>query len=121
MKSSRLSGTRKDKGNTRKRHVDEWKVVKAKKMRNMGLEYKTMKDKCSDKCRMKCGEKLDESQRKLVFNHFYSLSDTTKQWSYITQIAERKYKCRSFYKGPESRRKFTIDINYLLIRVTNLQ
>lgn len=107
--------SRKDKGNVRQRHVKDWLDTKRKSLRNLGKEYvsrkgivkasKEMGPPCQ--CRMKCSDKLNNEQRKNIFDSFWGLGDRHKQWTYLANLVTKSIKRRTF-TDVVSRRKFTL-------------
>ncbi|XP_053614598.1 uncharacterized protein LOC128677637 [Plodia interpunctella] len=107
--------TRKDKGNIRRQHKNEWMDVKRKKKINLGKAYVTRKGiykpkkeiKSPCKCRLKCFEKISTDQRKAIFEAFWKLGDHHKQWIYVSNLVSQNHK-RRVYVDTQSRRKYTM-------------
>ncbi|KAF0713874.1 tigger transposable element-derived protein 6-like, partial [Aphis craccivora] len=80
---------------TRKRskNSSEWIDVKSKKKLNLGEEHinrggkmimaKKMGPPCMEKCRMKCREKLNDEDRKVIFDSYWSLGSHMRQRDFI--------------------------------------
>ncbi|XP_052741442.1 uncharacterized protein LOC128198734 [Bicyclus anynana] len=89
------------KSHSRKRVRDEssWQVNKNKLLKNSGKRYhsksakkeierKIMGDPCT--CKKKCTEKIDQSERKLVFESYWQLANHERQWDYILKYVKGK-------------------------------
>lgn len=89
--------------------------MKRKTLRNLGKEYLSRKGlvRASKKmgppchCRMRCFNKLNEEERKNIFESFWKLGDRAKQWMYVANLVTRKTK-RRMYTDTVSRRKYTL-------------
>ncbi|KAL4091695.1 hypothetical protein QTP88_026346 [Uroleucon formosanum] len=90
---------------TRKRikNSSEWIDIKSKRKLNLGEEHinrggklimaKKMGPPCMEKCQMKCREKLNDEDRKIIFDSYLSLSSHMRQRDFIssnTQIMSKK-------------------------------
>lgn len=76
----------------RVRRINEWKQVKAKKLRNEGKTYvdrkgKTHKNKkiveYNHKCRYKCNTNIPEDIRKEIFNKYWESGDWELQSAFL--------------------------------------
>ncbi|XP_047521302.1 uncharacterized protein LOC125060441 [Pieris napi] len=113
--SDRRRQLRKDKGNIRKRHFNEWIDTKRKNLRNMGKEYMSRNGKIQAKrkmgppcqCRKKCFDKLSEGKRQKIFKSFWNLGNREKQWMFIASLVKKQNK-RRVYTDTTSRRKYTL-------------
>lgn len=75
---------------------------------------KQMRKPCDETCRQLCRSRVNEQQRQAVFDEFYGLGDTNRQWEYIAQRLGRiqpKYRQK---KNPNSSRNFNISYNFLI-------
>lgn len=80
---------------TRKRKINKnaWKVNAAKNVKNCGSVGISKRNKIIKKrsmglpctCRVKCRNKINEAQRQILFDNFWSLSDHTRQWDYLAR------------------------------------
>lgn len=114
--TNRRRQSRKDKGNVRKRHFNEWIDNKRKFLRNLGKEYVSRKGKiqpsrkmgppCS--CRKKCFNKLSEEDRKKIFDSFWRLGNREKQWMYVANLVKKQNKRRVYTDVIISRRNYTL-------------
>nr|CAH7716054.1 unnamed protein product [Callosobruchus chinensis] len=86
------------KGRKRERNTSEWIDVQAKKGLNLGIEHKNrkvhlipakqMKHPCKEKCRNKSREKINEENRKALFEEFWKIGDHTRQWDYMARYVK---------------------------------
>lgn len=82
----------------RQRKTEQWVRNVEKNKKNLGKSHisgngkiipaKKMGVPCSDKCRKKCSEKFDEVHRKAVFDAFWKLGNSTRQWDFISKYSE---------------------------------
>ncbi|KAJ8302248.1 LOW QUALITY PROTEIN: hypothetical protein KUTeg_021235 [Tegillarca granosa] len=106
---------------SRKRQKDpeSWKQNVKRKRRQSGKPYidykgnsvkarelKTKKD-CQGKCRFKCSVSISESERKNIFENFWTLNDSQKFYFYRDTL-ERSEKERTRTRNKESRKKFSV-------------
>lgn len=93
----------------------EWAHNKRKRLKNLGQEYctkdgkimpkKTLKPPCT--CRFKCYEKINDTQRRIVFENFWQLGDRQKQWSYLVKYVKKVKKNRTLNTDIPNNRLFT--------------
>lgn len=83
-----------EKTRKRKRNMDQWKTVTAKRAKNSGTVGVSTKETpiCAKvmgigcvNCRFKCQNKISFAQRKKLFEEFWSMKDHTRQWEYIAR------------------------------------
>lgn len=126
----------------RKRVQDEWQKNKAKRLRNTGQSYESirkikkndgsterlkvkreerkMSAPCGEKCRLKCSTKISQDHRQKIFDEYWQLGDLMKQRGFISsRMLDIKPKYR--YQKAESRRRlnssFFFDSNGQNIRI----
>jgi len=97
-KRKRKYKKKKDLGRTRKVFKSEWKDVKRKSLKNLGLSYvsrdgkekpsKSLSLPCGNSCRLKCTEKIPNDLRQL-FDQFWSLGNRVRQWKYLANCCEK--------------------------------
>jgi len=108
---------KKDLGRTRKVFKSEWKDVKRKSLKNLGLSYvsrdgkekpsKSLSLPCGNSCRLKCTEKIPNDLRQKLFDQFWSLGNRVRQWEYLANCCEKIIKRRITTEN-DSKRKCTI-------------
>ncbi|CAH2010520.1 unnamed protein product [Acanthoscelides obtectus] len=126
----------------RKRVPDEWQKNKAKRLRNTGKSYESirkikksdgsiermkvkreerkMSAPCGKKCRLKCSTKISQDQRQKIFEEYWQLGDVLQQRGFIAGrmlTIKPKYRCQ---KGENSRRlnsSFFFDLDGQNIRI----
>jgi hypothetical protein len=117
-----------NRGRKRVKNTYEWTQNVRKRKRQSGVEYtdvrgltkrarelKTVKD-CEGKCKYKCATKLSAKDRKEVFDGFWKLSDSEKNYFYAN-TTDRIVKDRKRTKAENSRR--TYSVQYHLVRGTD--
>lgn len=82
----------------RLRKCDEWKTVKAKKLKNSGESYlsrtgkvveaRKMGPPCSEKCKLKCFEKVSDDLRASLFKNYWAMSSLQRQRDYLHSCIE---------------------------------
>ena len=88
-------------GRKRKRNEASWKRNIAKKLRNEGKPYNSLKtgqdrsqrlmgNGCGQSCKFKCNEKIHQSEREKIFHSFWQLADTAKRWQFLSKYASKK-------------------------------
>lgn len=97
--------------------------VKRKKLLNSGQEHFSRDDKkkkakemgppCPLSCRLKCSGKVNEEERKLLFNLYWALGDHTRQWDFISKNVKMFLKKQSINQS-ESRRNFSRTYNFTI-------
>ncbi|CAH1972156.1 unnamed protein product, partial [Acanthoscelides obtectus] len=126
----------------RKRVPDEWQKNKAKRLRNTGKSYESirkikksdgsiermkvkreerkMSAPCGEKCRLKCSTKISQDQRQKNFEEYWQLEDVLQQRGFIAgRMLTIKPKYR-YQKGENSRRlnsSFFFDLDGQNIRI----
>ncbi|XP_072943683.1 uncharacterized protein [Epargyreus clarus] len=80
-------------GRKRTRQPENWKQIKAKKLRNLGKTYinsknaiiaaRHLKPPCNDKCRLQCPTKIDSVQRQSIFDTYREIGNIHNQRSFI--------------------------------------
>lgn len=83
----------KTKGRKRTRQPENWKQVKAKKLRNLGKTYINSKNKitkarqlkppCKDTCKLRCSTKINSVQRQTIFDTYWAIGEIHNQRSFI--------------------------------------
>lgn len=114
------------KGKKRKQNTENWFLKKSKARRNAGLNYvstsKTRKEyparkmdkPCGDQCRQQCIRKIDDNQRRQIFNSYWALGDLHKQRCFIAgcMIAIKpKYRYSTTENHRDFNQAFYFDIN----------
>jgi len=96
--------------------------VKRKKLLNSGQKHfsrngkkkaKEMGPPCPLSCRLKCSSKVNEEERKLLFNLYWALGDHTRQWDYISKNVKMFLKKQNTNQS-ESRRNFSRTYNFTI-------
>ena len=101
---------------TRKRKRDEsnWARNVSKKLRNMGMEYKTKKNvtvkaktrqpinKC---CKKLCYQKICEEKQNNIFSNYYKLGNFDLQTSYLCELISVIHKKRSYSQTENDSRR----------------
>lgn len=62
-------------------------------------------------CRQRCQDRITHNQRQMLFNEYYALADTHKQWQYI---AKRLGKVYPKYRDKKSMRNLNVRYNFML-------
>lgn len=70
-------------------------------------EIKTGKD-CNEICRFRCSHKISPTDRKSIFDRFWSYSDSKNNAFYSNNI-DRTLKVRTRTKSEDSKRKFSYE------------
>ncbi|CAC5356571.1 unnamed protein product [Mytilus coruscus] len=109
----------------RKRQTQNWKQNVRKRYRQSGKEYinakgktveskriKTRKD-CKGHCKYKCSDKISTSERKRLFDSFWSLNDSAKNVFYSRTVIRYKTK-RHRTSKQNSRKQFSYEYNFIL-------
>lgn len=99
---SKNSKNTEEKKRGRKRKADRaaWKKEVAKKRRNLGQGYVSVKSKklvkereigpaCNEKCRLKCFSKFSETDRKSLFNSYWKIGDVQGQRDFLRRMMEK--------------------------------
>lgn len=68
---------------------------------------------CPFSCWLKCSGKVNEEERKLLFNLYWALGDHTTQWNYISKNVKMFLKKQSPNQS-ESRRNFSRIYNFTI-------
>ncbi|CAG4907276.1 unnamed protein product [Colias eurytheme] len=117
---------------TRKRKLnpEKWLCVQAKILRNRGREYtsksgkivpeKSMKPPCGEKCKQKCTNKITETQRKEIFDTYWSLGDLQRQREFIlrhTSIIKPRYSYKVHNSNRGNNNAFYLSVDGERIRV----
>jgi hypothetical protein len=68
---------------------------------------------CLLNCGLKCCGKVNEEERKLLFNLNWALGDHTRQWDYVSKNVQIFLKKQSTNQS-ESRRKFSRTYNFTI-------
>lgn len=126
----------------RKRVPDEWQKKKAKRLRNTGKSYESIRKikksdgsierrkvkreerkmtvPCGEKCRLKCSTKISQEQRQNIFEDYWQLGDILAQRVFIAgRMLTIKPKYR-YQKGDNSRRlnsSFFFDLDGQNVRI----
>lgn len=105
----------------------EWAHNKRKRLKNLGQEYctkdgkimpkKSLKPPCT--CRFKCYEKINDDQRRIVFENFWQLGDRQKQWSYLVKYVKKVKKNRCLNSDIPNNRIFTFKYHLPLAEQTD--
>lgn len=87
------------KGKKRVRNQNNWKQVKAKRLRNLGQEYisrtgkimksRYMKPACTDKCILSCTKKISEECRSFLFKEYWNLGSLQRQRDFLGSCVEQ--------------------------------
>lgn len=105
----------KKRGRKRSRNPHKWKKNIAKKLRNSGVEYKSIKTgktvqarkigpSCSDKCRLACSSKFTQEKRIQIFNSYWELGSIERHRDFLNscirplEIASRRIKVNRRYQ-----------------------
>ncbi|CAC5410100.1 unnamed protein product [Mytilus coruscus] len=115
----------KQRSRKRKRQTQNWKQNVRKRYRQSGKEYinakgktveskriKTRKD-CKGHCKYKCSDKISASERKSLFDSFWSLNDSAKNVFYSRTVIRNKKK-RHRTSKQNSRKQFSYEYNFNL-------
>ena len=121
MSSSESSSSAGDAGPShgsrkRQRNPEQWKKVKAKKRRNLGLAYESAKArgthiskrKIGPPCRCGCFEKVGMDNIRQIFDEFWKTGDYNIQNEYLANVLKSVDVSRSRVKDRPSRRKRSI-------------
>lgn len=118
------------KSRKRKRNPSQWKQNKMRRLRNSGQAYvslskskkqvpaRSMKEVCN--CRLKCFDKIMDTERITLFNHFWNLTDLEMQRAYI-RCSMREVKPKYKYTNAEKPRLpnnafyFTVNGNHIRV------
>lgn len=108
------------KSRKRKRNPQNWRQNIKKRKRQSGLQYvnatgesqrkreiKTGKN-CNEICRFRCSHKISPTDRKSIFDRFWSYSDSKNNAFYSNNI-DRTLKVRTRTKSENSKRKFSYE------------
>lgn len=119
----------------RKRNENMWKKNVSKKLRNEGKSYvsatrkivpeRNIKNSCSEKCKLQCSTKFTETERKSIFNSYWSLGNISKQWNFISNSMEEirpkyRYVRESCRKARQYNNAFYFKLRGEKIRVCKL-
>ncbi|CAG9825704.1 unnamed protein product [Phaedon cochleariae] len=117
---------------TRKRSAEpqQWKQNQIKRLRNLGMSYKTRHDKtirakecqpaCNDRCRLKCSSFMTEEKRKELLTHYWALGDIEKQRLFIDKHIKKitvKYRYTTTPTGRGNNHAFYFEIDGKLRRI----
>lgn len=86
-------------GKKRRRKEGNWKKNIAKRLRNSGKAYVSLKTKknvlerklkppCRESCKFKCSLNVTEEHRQQLLSEYWNLGDIEKQWSFIANSVE---------------------------------
>nr|XP_022921001.1 uncharacterized protein LOC111429347 [Onthophagus taurus] len=90
------------------KNVNNWKQVKAKRFRNSGQQYtslktgkivkaKSMKPACSDKCIRSCSQNISEDCRNQLFKKYWDLGNLQRQRDFLGSCIEKLIRvCKTF-------------------------
>lgn len=104
----------KKRGRKRTRKPNSWKKNIAKKLRNSGYEYRSVKTgktvqarkigpSCSDKCRLACSSNFTQEKRIQIFNSYWALGSIERHRDFLNscirplEIASRRIKTNRRY------------------------
>ena len=106
----------------RLRNENDWIDNKAKRELNFGVKHQNRKGvlvperkieaSCKDTCRLKCKNRLNDEQRKNIFQQFWQLGDHTRQWDFIARFVTTEAKKQVTIKNRDSRRNLSRKYNF---------
>lgn len=65
------------------------------------MEGRKMRPNCAPYCRSDCSQLINDEQRQKLFDHYYSLGDLHRQWTFLSSLIDRtKPKLRSAFDPP---------------------